>query len=377
MKEQQEHMQTQNSQKPILDKDALFDVIRKVRKNKRRFFINGAVGCFVGLVFALSVVKTYTSEIVLAPEMVDGSIGGSGGLSSLASMAGINLGASSTDAIYPELYPQIISSTPFAVDLLKTHVVSIDKEVNTDLYEYISENQKIGFADIPLAWMKAATASLVKKFSKEPELPAQADTLNPFCLTKNQQKVVDFVRFSLVSAVVNKKDQIITISVTSQDPLISANLADTVRVKLQDAITDYRTKKARLDMLYSENLMNEAKQEYIACKERYVAYADAHKDAYMESVKTEMSDLENEMSLAFSTYTQLVQQYNTAKAKVQERTPSFTVIQPASISIKPSSTPKLYVLFEWIFLSQFLTFLWLLCKDKVAEWRLKLRNESN
>lgn len=164
----------------------------------------------------------------------------------------------------------------------------------------------------------------------------------------------------------------ITISVTSQDPLISATLVDTVRQKLQDAITAYRTQKARLDMSYSENLMNEAKAEYEKIKNQYVSYAEAHQDAYMESVKTEISNLENEMSLAFTTYSQMMQQYNAAKAKVQERTPAFTVIQPAAISIKPSSTPKLYVLFKWIVLSQLLTFVWLISKDKIKEWRAQI-----
>lgn len=50
--------------------------------------------------------------MTLAPE--SGGKSGGGSMGALAAMAGINLGTSSgEDALSPELYPDIVSSTPF------------------------------------------------------------------------------------------------------------------------------------------------------------------------------------------------------------------------------------------------------------------------
>lgn len=362
-------------EKPILEKDALINLLRKVLRARRRFMINGIIGAVIGVVFALGVVKTYTSTIVLAPEMSDGQLGG-GGLGSLAAMAGINLGASSTDAIYPELYPQMIESTPFIVDLMDVRVKSMDGEIDTDLYDYVATKQKVSFTKLPLRLLGAGVKKVVDLVSSPIELPATSDKINPFCLTKQQEEVAKYINQVMVSANVNKKDQIITLTVTSQDPLISAMLVDSVRERLQESITDYRTKKARHDLLYSEGLLKEAKAEYDDARNRYVAYAEAHQDPFLQSAKTKTADLENEMSLAFNTYSQMLQQYNAAKAKVQERTPSFTTIQPASVSVKPSSTPKLTVLILWIILSQIATFVWVVSKDSLSNWRKQLRAKA-
>ena len=45
------------------------------------------------------------------------------------------------DALYPELYPQIIGSTVFLSDLYEMQVTSLDGEINTTLYDYIADKQ--------------------------------------------------------------------------------------------------------------------------------------------------------------------------------------------------------------------------------------------
>ncbi len=359
-------------EKPILEQDALFKLLRKLMAKKRLFIRNGIIGTVLGLFFAFTTIKTYTSEIVLAPEMNDGTLGG-GSLSGLAAMAGINLGASSTEAIYPELYPQMISSTPFVVEMMGVKVRTLDGTVETDLYDYIRNKQKKSLFAVPKMWARRAMAAVLSVISKPIVIEGRADgVIDPFCLSKEQEEVARAISEGTISAYVNKKDQIITLSATSQDPLISASLVDTVRVKLQESITDYRTKKARLDLDYSEKLLAEAAADYEKAKDKYVAYAETHQDAYLESVKTRMSNLENEMSLAFQTYSQVQQQYNAAKAKVQERTPSFTIIQPATVSVKPSSTPKIMVLLLWVFLFFVGTFVWVLTKDTLRDWKKEI-----
>lgn len=364
-------MQEKNSDKPILGKDDIFILLQKVFSYKRLLIRNTVAGLLFGVVVALGVCKTWTSTIVLAPEISgESALGGS--VSNLASLAGINLASmSSTDAIYPELYPQIIESTPFVVDLFGVEVETIDGEVKTDLFDYLMTKQKMSWWNLPKHYLTKTVNGIMSRFVKS-NFKNDDGNVDPFYLTKEQFIVAEEIRSNIVSSTVNKKDQIITLRVTAQDPLVAAMLVDTVRVRLQDAIIDYRTKKSRHDMEYAEKLMIEARQEYMKAQHAYAEFADAHQNTLLTSVSVRQDDLENQMGLAYNVYSQMVQQYNIAKAKLQERMPSFIVIQPSEITIRPSSVSKIIVVAGWGFMLFVLTVGWVLVKDKIKAWKTKL-----
>ncbi len=148
----------------------------------------------------------------------------------------------------------------------------------------------------------------------------------------------------------DKKTNVITIVVEDQDPLIAATMADSVQVHLQHAITDYRTKKARVDLEYMEQLFEEARKKYDIARKKYAAYCDAYSKTVLQSVQSNIDDLENDMQLKYTIYQQVVEQLQLAKAKVQERTPAFTIVQEATVPIKHSSRPKVVSLIIWMFL---------------------------
>ena len=98
------------------------------------------VAVVVGLVVGFSIPKEYTVHSELAPELVSRSVPSS--LGSLASLAGINLGSMSTsDAVSPSLYPDIVSSTPFVVELFPVQVEFRHGKdtLKTDFYTYLDE----------------------------------------------------------------------------------------------------------------------------------------------------------------------------------------------------------------------------------------------
>ena len=95
----------------------------------------------IGLVIVFSIPREYTAEAMIAPEMSDNN---GGGLSALAAMAGLNLNATSgADAIYPDLYPDIVTSTPFITGLFYVRVKDLDGEIDTTLYCYLNDYQRM------------------------------------------------------------------------------------------------------------------------------------------------------------------------------------------------------------------------------------------
>jgi capsule polysaccharide export protein KpsE/RkpR len=140
---------------------------------------------------------------------------------------------------------------------------------------------------------------------------------------------------------IDKKTGVITISVTAQDPLICKTIADSLTLHLQSFITDYRTNKARIDVEHYKKLVSASKNEYVRTRQQYGAYADSHTDVVLESYRAKLNDIENDMQLKFQAYSTFNTQLQAAMAKLQERTPAFTVVKGASVPTKPSGPKRM------------------------------------
>lgn len=324
----------------------IIDVVRLIKGDKKKMAIFLGVAAVLGIVVAFTTPKTYDSTVMLAPE--ESGSGFSGSISSLASMVGMNMKIGQTgDALYPEIYPDLVSSTDFSVGLFPIKVRTKKGDVACDYYTYITKHTHTALIDYP----KAGLALIIEKLKTEEKKPtADANQpKTPLWLSREEDKVVQNINGN-VKCSVDKKTNVITITVTDQDPLVAAIMADSIKDHLQKAITDYRTKKARVDLVYMEGLFAEARAQYDKARQVYASYADANQDVMLQSYKAKEDDLENDMQLKYNIYTQVVEQLQLAKAKVQERTPAFTVVQSATVPQKHSSRSKAMTLAIWLFL---------------------------
>ena len=98
----------------------------------------------------------------------------------------------------------------------------------------------------------------------------------------------------------------------------------------------------------NEKLFDEAKEQYAKARRLYSSYADTNQELQLQSFRGKLEDLENEMQLKYNIYTQVTEQLQLARAKVQERTPAFTVVQSATVPVKHSNTPKVFILAVFI-----------------------------
>ena len=151
---------------------------------------------------------------------------------------------------------------------------------------------------------------------RSPESDGQA--ADPFRLKPDENRIAEALGQRVMVAV-DKKNSLVTLSVTMQDPLVSATVADTVMHNLQTYVTDYRTNKARNDLEFTQQLYDESQRDYYGAQQRYARYMDANQNVVRRAVRTEQERLENEMTLAYNIYNQMAQQLQVAKAKVQER----------------------------------------------------------
>ncbi len=339
-------------------------LLKKIWSRRKLVLKCCIVGFVVGLVIAFSIPKEYTTSIVIAPE--SGQTGANSGLSSLASIAGINLGGTSAhEALNPDLYPNIVASTPFVLDLFSIPLAGMTGQ-EISLYEYTQELKSPWWSAVLSAPFKAIgwVGSL---FKKDVQDQVQRETIDPFRLSRAQAGAVNTLKQRL-AVMVDRKSGTVTLSVTMQNPVVSAALADSVLNRLKSYMIDYRTSKARQDLQFIEQLYEDAQQEYYTAQQRYARAADRNRDLVLKSVAAELERLQNEMTLAYGVYNQTAQQLAMAKAKVQEITPVFTVVEPATVPLQASAPRKMLILLAWLFLGGLVGCGWALVGDNMSRF---------
>ncbi|MEG1580170.1 MAG: chain-length determining protein [Bacteroidaceae bacterium] len=326
--------------------------------NRKKYVCPLAVSFVIAVVYAFSLPRYYSVEVMLAPEYASSSSLSNGSLGGLASLTGINLNSfSSEDAIYPLLYPDVIKSTDFLVSLFKVKIKTKDGSFSGTYSDYIQKKQKV-------AWWHLIIGKTMGLFKSGQNHTKVKNDVNPFELTKQQYELTQGIS-GTIKCSVDKKTDVITLQTIAQDPLVAATMADTLKSRLQQFVTDYRTRKARNDLHHVEQMYYKAKESYKKKQQEYVAYVDRNQDLVLQRFKSEQDALENDMQLEYNAYNMMAQQKQLATSKVQERTPAFTTIQAATVPLSPAGPKRLKIVFGFLFISFLLTSLYILIRKPI------------
>ena len=346
------------------EKDAIdLGLIAKILYEKRKkFFIMWPIVTALSILWIIPQPRYYNCSVSLAPESNGNDVGG--GLASMASSFGINLGGNGGDAIYPLLYPDLLGSNKFIVSLFDIRVKTDDGTVDTDYYTYLTKHQKKNWLTQPFKKAKNAIVNLF--VSEEKTVGGKGKKIDSFRLSERDYKLVELVKTN-ITCDVDKKPDVVTITVQDQDRLVSAILADSVKQRLQNFIIEYRTSKARLDLDHYEELAASAKKDYEVSVAKYREYCDANQDIVLQSSISERDKLEADMQLKYNTYNALCTQVEVAKAKMQERTPAFTTLKTATVPIKPAGPKRMIFVAGMLFFSTFVLALWLSRKILITQ----------
>lgn len=339
-------------------------ILRQVLAIRKKLYKAAAVGVVLGILIALGTPKQYTVSITLSPEM-GSSKSGSGPASWAASFLGGSIGSDSPDALNATLTPDIVASTPFLLELFDARVVSQDKQIDTTFTAYLDE-QKSSWMGYVLKAPGMAISGIKSLFSEKKEKTA---TIQKGAIELNEKDAAKLGSLrQAITVEADKKTAITTLSVTLQDPKVTATIADSVVSKLQQYITAYRTSKAKEDCQYLEKLYKERQQEYYDAQQRYARYVDANSNVVFQSTLAERERLQNDMNLAYQVYSQVAQQLQVARAKVQEEKPVFAVVEPAVVPLNPSGTSRKVIVLGFLFLAVAFTGAWELLGKKY--WQL-------
>lgn len=346
----------------------LMDLLRKVIGIRKKIYKAAGIGLIIGVIVAISIPKQYTVEVTLSPEMGNNKGGGLSGLAASFLGSGVSMG-DGTDALNASLSADIVSSTPFLLELSNMKVpVSGSEKIS--LSSYLDEESSpwwsyvIGFPGMVIGGVKSLFIE-----DEDESIFSDKASQGTIELSKKESQKIESLKKKIVASV-DKKTSMTSVTATFQDSKVAAVVADSVVKKLQEYIIDYRTSKSKEDCIYLEKLFKERQQEYYVAQKKYADYMDSHDNIILQSVRTEQERLQNDMSLAYQVYSQVASQLQVARAKVQEEKPVFAVVEPAVVPLEPSGTSRKVYVLAFIFLSVCIVISWnLFGKDFLKKFK--------
>ncbi|GAB4036902.1 GNVR domain-containing protein [Spirosoma jeollabukense] len=323
---------------------SLNDIRQFIKKNRLKIIVGGVIGLLIGALYAFSKPNLFKVEVTVMPEVQGRN---ANGLSAVSAFAGLGLdNSSSPDAIRPDLYPNVLQSVPFAMNMLNQKVYSRKLNAETTLEEFINRTSSTNLLDKLLGFFTIK--------DDDNEITESKNNIQAIQLTKEQDGLVKAVQGGVTSTF-DKKTGILTITATEPDPVVAATVAQLSLNYLTSYITSYRTDKARKRVLFLTNQVGEAKQRYQTAEYALSNYRDRNRGLYLNTAKLDEQRLQADYLLQQSVYSDLAKQLEQAKIKVEEDTPTFKTLEPPTVPLRKSEPKRTIIMLSCAIAGAFLT----------------------
>ena len=349
------------------DEIDLIALLKRLWNGKRIIFYSLIASGFLGLIIGLFTPEKFTASVSFVPQ-ISGQNQSTGGLSGLAKLAGINLGSiSESDELSPYVYPLIINSIPFQLDLMHSPLNFKEFEKPISIYKYLIEINPSIFYSIK-KYTIGLPSLILKAFKKENDSQG-FDLSGSKVIYKftEQEKQVSLLLQEIINLNINEKDSYISLSSTFDEPLVTAQLTEKVMTLLQDHITQIKISKAKDNLSFLKERMKEKELGFKKVQQELVKFSDKNKDVTSVMSSMKQQNLQSEYSLAFGVYSELAKQIEQAEIQVKKDTPILTIVQPVEVPDKRSSPKRLLNLIILMFLSIVISSSWILIREPLKE----------
>ena len=346
-------MENQVNTTPVDQESSIDYKALALRLWAKRKFIMYVCGAFVvlGLLAAIFQKPVYTSACTFVP-LSSSSKASGGSLSSLAALAGINLGdMSAGESLSPLIYPQILNNVEFNRELMRVplHFKRYDEPVS--LYDLRTDPKYRRFS---LEVIKKYTIGLpfvilgaIRGEQPDVVVPGSGEEKKIIAYTNDEYEVYKALS-KMISLTVEKKEGYLTLSVRSSEALVAAELCRGALDLMQKYISDFKQNQAKDNLAYLQARSEETRQGYLDKQMELAQYVDANRGVPTATSQTRRQQLTSEYDLAFALYTEVSKQLLQAELKVKNDTPVLSAVKPVDVPMKKSNS-RSKTLAVWVF----------------------------
>jgi len=349
----------------------LIVLLKQIYQGRKLIIISTFVATILGVVVALATPNTYTSGATFIPQ-TGGESKPSSSLSGLASLAGISLGGMGGGSdIPPSLYPQIVSSIPYSLDLLEKTIEISGSE--RSLRDYLGDDfdlslldtlkkYTIGLPGTLLSLLKGTSSEVVSHAPDEIYQISENDR-NLFVTLNNKLKLT-----------LNEKEGFLTLEFSDENRFVAAQVAEHAKELLQQRIIAFKNQSARELLDFTTKQYQENKISYEALQDSIAIFKDRNLNISSSLYQNRLERLERELNIASSVVGQLASQVEQAKLQVNKDTPVFTIIEPVTVPFERSAPKRRFIVVIWIFLGAALPIGFIFIKDPAKEIIASIRD---
>ena len=339
--------------------------LKQIYQGRKFIILSAFVTAILGVIVALTTPNTYTSGATFIPQ-TGGDSKPSSGLSGLASLAGISLGSMGVGSdIPPTLYPRIISSVPYKLDLLGETIEVSGGEVI--LGDYLvgdgSGVSVLGTIKKYTIGLPGAILSLLRGTSTEEVSEAQGEI---YQINEDSRKLFEALNTKLI-LLLNEKEGFVTLEFSDEDKFVAAQVAELAKELLQERIIAFKNQSARELLDFTTKQYQENKTSYEALQDSIAIFKDQNLNISSSLYQNRLDRLERELNIASSVVEQLASQVEQAKLQVNKDTPVFTIIEPVTVPFERSAPKRSLIVVIWTFLGVVLSTGFVLVKDLIKE----------
>ena len=358
-------MSTQENLPQVFEDDSidLIALLKQIYQGRKLIILSAFIAAIIGVVVALATPNTYTSGATFIPQ-TGGDVKAPSGLSGLASLAGINLSSMGGGSeIPPTLYPQIVSSVPYRMELMNSPV---SKDSVQTLRDYLNENYLESSSGLGLLkkYTKGIPETLLKALRGSTE--SISDDGNIFQISEEDKDLFELLSEKLTLAL-NEKEGFVTLEFSDEDKFVAAQVAERAKELLQERIISFKNQSARELLDFTTKQYQENKTSYEALQDSIAIFKDQNLNISSSLYQNRLDRLERELNIASSVVEQLASQVEQAKLQVNKDTPVFTIIEPVTVPFERSAPKRSLIVVIWTFLGVVLSTGFVLIKDPAKE----------
>jgi len=330
---------------------------------KEKFFILKftLISALIGIIYSLSLTNLFTASTTFIPQISSSSSSNSSPLGGLASIAGIDIGGiKSSSEFPPSLYPQVIESIPFKLDLLSSMIFFEEK--NITIKDYFLKNNKSDFFGILKKYTLGLPSLMMSSASKD-DIQNKYDSF--FYLVSNEDNSVFNSLSGSLNLLINEKEGFITISYVDKDKFVAAQIAKIAKNLLQKKIIEFKNKSSKELLDYTFNLYKEKKISFEKLQDERAVFVDKNINISSSLYRNKLNRIETELAMSQAIVQQLSSKVEQAKLQVNRNTPVFTTIEPVNIPYSKSYPKRTLIVLKYLLIGLVISTGYVLIKKPV------------